>query len=176
MQQLPSPRRSWPRPGRVGAWYTPVTDSLAAVATTANRLYLSPLWLPGPRRYDRIGVRVLVAVAATTVRLGVYSDTGAHRANARLLDAGTIDSSSAGTKEIIINQQLPEFCWLACVSNGAPQIHFGSNVGVIPSEDMIQHTGYFLADIGSTALPAQIDGVVTLTSAATGPRLGLRLA
>jgi hypothetical protein len=73
---------------------------------TANRLYLTPLMVPAAVTVDRIGVQVTAAAATTNVRLGIYGDFSAAGSAALLLDAGTVDSSTTGGKELTISQAL----------------------------------------------------------------------
>jgi hypothetical protein len=68
--------------------------------------------------FDRICLEVTAAVASSTVRLGIYSTVN-NWPSTLVLDAGTIDSSSTGTKEITISQTLPAGVYiLAAVCQG----------------------------------------------------------
>lgn len=68
---------------------------------------------------DRIGLTVTNGVAATTIRLGIYSDNGDMRPGALLLDAGGIDSTAAAFREIVISQALPaDIYWLVALPLG----------------------------------------------------------
>lgn len=65
---------------------------------------------------DRIGVFCGAAVALSTSRLGIYRDNGDGYPGALVLDAGTVDTSSTGFKEITISQQLiPDLYWIGGV-------------------------------------------------------------
>lgn len=54
---------------------------------------------------DRIGIEITTAFAAAVYRLGIRNDDGGYP-GALLLDAGTIDASTTGFKEITISQLL----------------------------------------------------------------------
>jgi hypothetical protein len=101
-----------------GKYYgAPVT--VAAGALTNQRLSAIEWPVPVATTFDRIGFHVTTAAASTTIRLGIYGTT-AGLPDALVLDAGTIDSSTTGGKEITISQALPAgVYWLAALVNGA---------------------------------------------------------
>ena len=79
----------------------------------------SLIQLAGSTTFDRIGVHVTTAVSGATVRLGIYADS-VNRPAALVLDAGTVDASSTGYKEITISQTLSAgVYWLAAAAQGA---------------------------------------------------------
>ena len=91
-----------------------------ATATTTNFgpegfVQGSPLWLPGCT-LDRIGVDITTAGGVGALyRLGIYDEN-----LNRVLDAGTVDATSTGIKEITINQVLPAgIYWLVGCQQGA---------------------------------------------------------
>jgi hypothetical protein len=142
---------------------------------TANRLYLTPLMVPAAVTVDRIGVQVTAAAATTNVRLGIYGDFSAAGSAALLLDAGTVDSSTTGGKELTISQALSAgWSWLAVISNGAPQVNsvsgwFGPNVHSHSSIGGTATDAGWVKDGtgGYTALPSTftIAGATSFTSA-----------
>lgn len=102
---------------------TPSTGAL-----TANRLYLLPLAVPRALAVDRIGIQVTAAVASTGIRLGIYGPMSAAGLMGLVLDAGTVDSSTTGGKELTISQALAGgWPWLGVISNGAPSTPTSSN-------------------------------------------------
>lgn len=108
-----------------GRWYGVQEVGSATVfggsALVANLLCLAPVLVPKATPVDRIGANVTAAVASTTIRLGIYGDFAASGIASLLLDAGTIDSSTTGNKELTISQVLPPgWLWLAVISNGTP--------------------------------------------------------
>jgi hypothetical protein len=92
-------------PWRSGSYAGASLGALADLAfSNGNGPRGGVLYLPGPVAFDRIGVQVKTAGAAgALVRLGVVrlSDL------AVVLDAGTIDASSIGFKELTIALTLP---------------------------------------------------------------------
>ena len=112
--------------------YPPLSNAAAAIA--ANRMTL----LPAPMRaglYDRIGARVTVAAAGSTVRLGVYDSDDNGQPRTLLLDAGTIDGNSATIQTITIALTLPAHgvYWLASVSQGGTPTVAAINSATAPS-------------------------------------------
>lgn len=70
--------------------------------------------------FDRIAIDVTIAAASAVIRLGIRSDTGTGLPGALLLDAGTVDASGTGVKEITIAQTLtPGRYWLCCALQAA---------------------------------------------------------
>lgn len=67
--------------------------------------------------YTRIGINIHVAQASTTFRLGIYTNSNGHP-GALVLDAGTIDSSTTGEKEITISQALAGKYFLVAITDG----------------------------------------------------------
>ena len=65
------------------------------------------IYIPRAMTVDRIGVEITTAIAASTTRLAIYSNVN-DVATALILDAGTVDSSTTGFKEITISQALSQ--------------------------------------------------------------------
>jgi hypothetical protein len=108
---------------KTGLWYRgnygPVGSNLTL---TLNRLYAAPFRLNATTTFDRIGIDVVTAAAATGVaRLAIYqSDATGGLPGTLVLDAGTVDIASTGGKAITISQQLTAgFYWLAIVGQTA---------------------------------------------------------
>lgn len=143
---------------------------------TANRLYLAPLLVPTAKTVDRIGIWVAAAVASSNVRLGIYGAFNAAGTANLILDAGTIDSSTTGNKELTISQALPAgFVYLAAISNGAANVLTASgwNAANLHGQTLLTGTDktcYWLKDGtgGYSALPSTFT-VSGATSFATGP-------
>lgn len=77
--------------------------------------------VPESTTFDRIYIKVMTAGSAGAVcRLGIFGDTGG-KPGSVVLDAGTIDATSTGDKEITISQTLnPGVYWVsACTQGGA---------------------------------------------------------
>ena len=78
---------------------------------------LLPFVVPTAMTYDRIGAQVDTSGASGVVRLGIYNSDANNRPSALVLDAGTIDASSTGYKEITISQTLSAgLYWVTAVS------------------------------------------------------------
>lgn len=78
------------------------------------------IWLH-PGTLDRIGVEVTTAQASTTVRLGIYgTSTDGLPTGAPILDAGTVDASTTGFKEITVSQAISAagWYWLSATAQG----------------------------------------------------------
>lgn len=93
--------------------------------TIADRLRTSALFISKDVRIDRIGVQVQTAQATASTRLGIYESGDDGFPDNLLLDAGTIDSSTTGFKEITIDQVLR-----------GPRIYWGSYVHSISSVEL----------------------------------------
>lgn len=92
----------------------------SAIPAEASAVY-TPLAVPADSSIDRIAVDVITAGGAGAVmRLGLYNDNGTGRPGTLLLDAGTVDVSTTGTKEIIVAQALSAgLIWMVAVVQGA---------------------------------------------------------
>lgn len=99
-------------------WY-PGTGGTAAQAL--NTMTALPFWLPAGCTIDRIGIEVTSGTALSVPRLGIYNDAGSGLPGTLLLDAGTIDGTSSGTKQITIAQAITAsgYYWMAFVNQGA---------------------------------------------------------
>jgi hypothetical protein len=89
---------------------------------TDGTFIVTPIFFVRPVTLDRIAVRVTTAGSAgSVIRLGIYSADAAMFPSTLVLDAGTVDSSSTGTKEITISQALPfGVYWLGAVGQATP--------------------------------------------------------
>lgn len=105
---------------RSGGYYVVEGLETATATPTLNQLQASPFRWESSVTADRIGVRVNAGVASATIRLGVYASAAGGLPGSLILDAGTIDASTAGFKEIIISQAFsPGTYWLAVCAQGA---------------------------------------------------------
>jgi hypothetical protein len=102
------------------------TGDMSGTITTKNPLttsYLIRAFIPRAMTVDRIGLEVTTLLNPSTIRLAIYTDVN-DVPTALVLDAGTIDSSTTGYKEITISQALNAgWVWLgACCSSGTPAV------------------------------------------------------
>lgn len=145
-------------------------------------------WFPVSKTatLDRIALWVQTGLALSVVRLGIYRDDGSGYPGARVLDAGTVDSSSAGLKTITISQELtPDLYWIGGVAQTAVatlsigqttfQPFFGSmGSTVTPASGGYSGEGNFAEAGVSGALPANF--TTSKASIANAPRVFLRVA
>lgn len=108
-------------------YYTSPVSSRTTLAMPDGTLYAVPLWLGVDHGFDKIGATISTLAASSAIRLGAYADNGNGSPGALLFDAGTIDSSTTGSKEITIAQTLPRGCvWIAAAAQGgAPTVQAG---------------------------------------------------
>jgi hypothetical protein len=160
------------RPGfPSGKWVRAVIGDTNDAAVTNGRLYFG--WLPVTRNatFDRIGCRVSTGDATLTVRLGIYTDDGFGKPNTKVLDAGTVDGTASGAKEIVISQALTAGNhWLAAqpeFTAGTPALRMSnafatSQIWLVHNDpDINRQAGWYGANTG--ALPASAPAL-TLTS------------
>jgi hypothetical protein len=111
-------RSAGTQPGR---WEHPegLNDSHTCVN---NGLQISPIFIARATTLDRIACRVETAGSAgSVIRLGVYGGSDSLFPSSLLLDAGTVNAESTGTKEITISLALnPGVYWLAACAQGSP--------------------------------------------------------
>ena len=103
-----------------GEYITPPTSTNTSTRSNGT-LHMTPLTLASAITIDRIAIEVTGAGTAGSVcRLGLYSDDGG-KPGALLVDAGTVDTTTTGVKEVTVSQVLSAGrVWLAAVQQGAP--------------------------------------------------------
>lgn len=103
------------RPGYY-SWGT-FAPAFAATTLTVNVLYARPFIVPVRRSFDRLGCNVsTAATAGGLLRMGLYAP-GQGVPGALLVDAGTVDSTTTGAKELTISQTLnPGLYYVAIVA------------------------------------------------------------
>ena len=94
-------------------------DGSADTSDLADRLQASACFIPRSLRLDRMGVQIQTAQASGSVRFGIYGSLASGQPGSLILDAGTIDASTTGFKEITIDLPLsgPRMYWTAAVWN-----------------------------------------------------------
>jgi hypothetical protein len=107
-----------------GQYLTLNANSLGTQTPGINALQATtPLWLPAGVTLTRIGCKINTAGSAgAVVRLGIYrADAPGLLPGTLILDAGTVDSTTTGVKEIVISTVIPTtgWYWLATVSQVA---------------------------------------------------------
>lgn len=119
---------------------------------SANSLRAFPFYVPKLSRFDRIAIRVTTAGTGPTprVRLGIYKDNGNIYPSSLVMDAGELDVSATGVKELTINISLPEgLYWIALVGQDTTSLA----VAATPNSDHYPIVGYE-SDLSGTPLHA----------------------
>lgn len=155
---------------------TGTTVALNAVGSARS----TPFYIPNRVTLTRLGIGVATAGTATNVlRLGIYSanpDTGLPKT--LLVDAGTIDGTSATSQEVTINLTLePGLYWFiiaAQVASGGTiractqipmniSLPSGSN-GVKPNGTSTVSGPFFTTGVIAGAFPADITSLIDMAS------------
>jgi len=91
-------------PAITGRWAGPSAIPNATHSMGAGNMRVVPITLPACS-LDRIGCEITTAVASSLVRLGIYEDDGG-KPGVLTVDAGTLDSSTTGLKELTVGVDL----------------------------------------------------------------------
>lgn len=116
----------WPG-GRSGEYIVlgGVQAAISSASAPEARLLFTPYWAPRPISITAIAIQILTTAGSTgsVVRIGAYNDDDGIPGSL-LFDAGTVDSTTTGTKEILTNQTLPagRFWLAAAVQGGATTV------------------------------------------------------
>lgn len=150
-------------------------------------LRLAPWYLSAPATIDRIGSDISSAGSAgALLRLGIYADNGQGYPGALVLDAGTVDGTSATVSELTVSQVLPlGLYWVGAVVQGAPSTQPTVRVLQSPLAFPLSRVGSSaptaaLAVVGysQTSVTGALPSTFTTTIAPTtvAPRLFVRFA
>lgn len=104
--------------------FTPGVESYSNYTLVADRVYSHPIIVVRDITIDRMAIQVS-AGAAGSVRLGIYNDGNNLHPGSLLLDAGTIDVSTTGMKELslVSDQALAKGIYhVAWLSDVTPQL------------------------------------------------------
>jgi hypothetical protein len=164
----------------------PVAGSVLAGSLSAGYMRAVPILIPAGVTVSALGVNVTTLGAGETMRLGIYDDATGIPTNL-MLDAGTIDASTTGYKEITgLTQALtPGRYWIVGCHQGGGTAQFtnaGNNpVGLgtsrSPSSDIsVYLTGYYNSAGGVTAGLLSTFGGVTTTTGSLLPRIAMKVA
>jgi hypothetical protein len=151
-----------------GAYLTAQLVSTGTTAPGAGTLRAMPLDLAASATLDRIGVEVTTAAASTTAELAIYNhDATTDRPGTLLLDAGSIDTSTTGFKELTISQTLAAGrWWLASLPLGGAAT-FRSNANLAAGFNLI--TPLTQAELNGNAAGALVSAGRTGLSALPTP-------
>ena len=140
---------------RIGNYYASFITGGAQTTqglASANSLRAFPFYVPRLSRFDRIAMRVTTAGTGTTprVRLGLYKDNGNVYPSSLVFDAGEVDVSTNGVKEVTLNASLPEgLYWIVLVGQDTTLLA----VAATPNTDHYPIVGYE-SDLSGTPLHA----------------------
>jgi hypothetical protein len=124
------------------------------VFPNANSIHYVPFLLTATVTWTAIGIKVQTAAASSHVELGIYAaDSVTGKPSSLVLDAGAVDSSSTGAKEITISQALtPGWYYLAALcDSGSVQVYGWGSLSTFPKPIL----GIPLSNIGSSSLFGQ---------------------
>ncbi|KKL72109.1 hypothetical protein LCGC14_2088210 [marine sediment metagenome] len=129
-----------------------------------GRLYYIPIYVGRTITYDRIGLDVNTAAPGRSARIGIYNmtrqDSGAIPGTL-VLDAGTVDLSATGVKEINISQELAVgYYYLAYVQTGGA----GVSLEVPASSEAV----WTPVTATRNVVPGPFSGVIQFTSGRGG--------
>jgi hypothetical protein len=169
-----------------GLYYGTQSGSTTTSAPANNNMRTSPFVVNRTIRIDRLAIEVTNNGSADAAyRLGIYADDGNGRANALVLDAGTVTGlDSTGAKTITVDQALaPGLYWLAAVCQGAttpPTVRAITNpypqVGASSGAGVFAPAGWQRASGISGALPNPItSGGAIDTGITTAPKVSVRI-
>jgi hypothetical protein len=163
-----------------GLYYTVLSSpSDGATAFTQNNIFGTYFPVSVTTTFDRIGIEVTAAIASSTVRLGIFRCVGGVPTT-RVLDAGTIDSSTTGAKEITISQSLTPglYILVACPQGGASSPTLRSRTGgygIPPPQTSIanqNNTGFNISGVSGAFASSYSFGI----SQTSSPKVYLRAA
>ena len=137
----------------IPGWYTyGSTTSVPGVGV----ICYEPIFVMETTTYDRIGIEVTAAVAGTA-DLRIFNCVNG-LPTSLVLSAGTVDTGTTGSKEIIISQELSRgYYFLAIRCSANPTLRAPSNAS--PP----------VAGISTTATPMATNRILTVTAAFADP-------
>lgn len=101
-------------------WYDNSThggcyDATGTQTFTNNIQYFITFVLTEETTFDRIAIETTTSGSGELARLGIYNDDGANRPSTLVLDAGQLDLSTSGAKELTIDQTLSSGIYWLCM-------------------------------------------------------------
>lgn len=156
--------------------------ALTTAALTANVLYAMPLVLDRQTTLNAIQINVTTSRAASSIRVGVYSDNGNLNPANLIIDAGSQASISTGIKSFATGIPITldaGVYWLVCVSNSNPAIRGFAVTGLNPILGLDSAMGTTLGlgysvNFTFAALPSTFPVGSAILTAAPLPYIGVR--
>lgn len=162
-------------------WYSSLSGSIDTRTLNEDRGFWVPVVVDRSLTVDRIGLELTsTATGSPVVRLGIYSDSSGVPGTL-LLDAGTIDGTSATYQEITISQALTAGrWWLVCAQQGGTSnsacraVRYATSLPVSSSGYSPYEAGCYVdADALTGAFPASAPTMNDVVAAT--PRIMLRV-
>jgi hypothetical protein len=134
-----------------------------AFVPTVGTLYAIPFWVGATATYDRIATNIGTAGSAGAVtRLGIYNVAASGLPGTLVLDAGTVDSTTTGDKNITISQSLSPGVYFTVMLTNDAAVRWraiGSGPVINPmtwfgNTGPVEHVDRFLTFTGYTATSA----------------------
>jgi hypothetical protein len=158
-------KRSVPWVAISGRFYGGVGNSFSL--TTLNELVYSAVYFSQPTVVDGLRIDVTTAGASgAAMRLGLYAPGHDGAPSALIVDAGTVETDSTGTKVITISETVTGLVWVAAVSqvntstvrvsSGSSTLYEGGDVGGAGGQNR------------SVALQTGVSGALPSTAAPNG--------
>ena len=169
-----------------GYYYSTASSATSTSTRSDGVLYASPVYIPRICILDRIGMEVTVAGSANSVlRLGVYASNSYGQPGARMLDAGTIDGTSATYQEIAIALTIPSpgWYWVAAAPQGSPsptqptmRVSTGNTAGMGWSTASVISSGSGSTGYNNNSVAGALPDPFTISGASgTIPRVIVRI-
>jgi len=169
---------------RSGQWFsTPFVEANITDSHGAGILNAMPIWIPRDLTIDKIGCWVVTGNAGTVARIGIYNDNGQGFPGTVLLDAGTFSGTTAGAKEIDINQAVSKgLYWLGFLGEVGPINVSGwtGTTGLVSDADLADlvvgdgGSCYRKSAVAAGALPTPFPADAIPSSTAVQPRVWIK--
>jgi hypothetical protein len=167
---------------RAGAWAAAYAGTITAAIPAQAIATASPLHIPVACEIGRNACEVTAGGSPNSmVRLGIYADNGFGYPGARVLDAGTVNGTTTGIKELAISQALAAGrYWLVGCNQGAPKtgatvrVNAGQATPVLASSSAILASNAAVYAMASTTGALPSTWTATLQSAASGHRVAIQ--
>lgn len=156
---------------RAGYYYAADYVARSTGASSNGQMRLAGFVVGASTTFDRIRVEVTSAGSAGSVhRLGIYGSGADGAPDALVLDAGTVDTTTTGLKDITISQALPPgIYWIAVVQQGSPTttatLRTVTESLLAPNSGAATAAAGWFQDAVTAALPANYSGTLTAGSA-----------
>lgn len=161
-----------------GRFLGPTGVTVSSVVATLNRVTYTPIVVTGKATAANLNVQITAAAGGSTVRLGLYADTGGGQPGALIAAGGTVaDSATSGMKTLTVAAAplTAGTYWLAgCVQGGTPTLNVcaGRSPGMPSAQNPATNINGWYQDGVGDALPVTA-GISGQTSSAIAITLGI---